>query len=91
MLSTKLKWPISHSEQKHIILLYSTASCMVSFGYLSWNKSKLEEKYIIFRILHSAYKLHAFRKFSYLGDHALPTKLRSECCPNDLNHFQLKV
>ena len=30
-------------------------------------------------------------KFSYLGDHVLLTKLRSERCANDLNHFQLKV
>ena len=30
-------------------------------------------------------------KFSHLGDHVLPIKLRSEHGANDLNHFQLKV
>ena len=58
---------------------------------LTWNKRDLEEKYINFRILHSTYKLQVFIKFSYLGDHVLPIKLRSECCAYDLNHFQLKV
>ena len=42
-------------------------------------------------LLHSTYKLQVFIKFSFLGDHVLPTKLRSERCANDLNHFQLKV
>ena len=41
--------------------------------------------------MHSTYKLQVFIKFSYLGVHVLPTKLRSERCANDLNHFQLKV
>ena len=42
-------------------------------------------------LLHSTYKLQVFIKFSYLGDHVLPTKLRSEQCANDLNHLKLKV
>ena len=59
---------------------------------LTWNKRDLEEKYISFRIHYcTQYKLQVFIKFSYLGDHVLPTKLRSERCANDLNHFQLKV
>ena len=60
---------------------------------LTWNKRDLEEKYINRQdtLLHSTYKLQVFIKFSYLGDHVLPTKLRSERCANDLNHFQLKV
>ena len=41
--------------------------------------------------MHSTYKLQVFIKFSYLSVHLLPTKLRSERCANDLNHFQLKV
>ena len=42
-------------------------------------------------LLQSTYKLQVFIKFSYLGDHVLPTKFSSERCVNYLNHFQLKV
>ena len=60
---------------------------------LTWIKRDLEEKYISFGIPYCTkhIKLQVFIKFSYLGDHVLPTKLRSERCANDLNHFQLKV
>ena len=40
-------------------------------------------------LLHSKYKFQLFIKFSYMGDHVLGTKLRSERCTNDFNHFQL--
>ena len=57
---------------------------------LTWNKCDLEEKYINFRINYcTRHKLQVFIEFSYLGDHVFPTKLRSERCANDFNHFQL--
>ena len=83
---------ISHSELKHIILLYTTASCMASFGYLTWNKRELDNKYIIFGIHYCIrHKLQVFITFSYLGDHVLSTKLSSERCANDFNHFTFSI
>ena len=76
-----------------IILLNSTASYMVSFGYFNMESTRIRRKiyYLQDTLLHSTYKLQVFIKFSYLGDHVLPTKLRSERCANDLNHFQLQL
>ena len=88
--------PFLIQNEKIIILLRLCIQLLRIWSVLdnlTWNKRELEEKDIIFRIhyciRHISYRV--FIKFSYLGDHVLLTKLRSELWANDLNHFQLKV